>query len=101
MKSNLKVASGRRFSRDDRSEDHGGVSFPRIEFGFQVGDFGGSGGGDSWPRRRPGFTRLAREVLRAEASRSFRLEAAVLGLVTLVAAWPIAVMIQEVIRLLR
>ena len=99
MKSNLEVAPARRFSREDRSEKHA-ASFPRIEFGFQVGDFGGSGGGNSWPRRRPGFSRLAREV-RADASRRFRLESAVLGLVTLVAAWPIAVMIQEVIRLLR
>jgi len=39
--------------------------------------------------------------LRADASQSFRLESAVLGFVTLVAAWPIAVMIHEVIRLLR
>jgi len=100
MKPNLKVASARRFSRDDRSEDHG-ASFPRIEFGFQSGDFGNSNGGGSWPPRRPGFTKLAREVLRADASQSFRLESAVLGFVTLVAAWPIAVMIHEVIRLLR
>ena len=37
----------------------------------------------------------------ADASRSFRLEAAVLGLVTLVCVWPIAIMIGEVIRLLK
>lgn len=100
MKPNLKVASARRFSRDDRL-DNQGASFPRIEFSFQIGDFGDSDGGGSWPPRRPGFTRLAREVLRTDASQSFRLESAVLGFITLVAAWPIAVMIHEVIRLLR
>ena len=98
MKSHLEVASAQRSPRDDRSEKHR-ASFPRIGFSFQVGDFGGSGGG-SWPRRRPGFTRLAREV-RADASRRFRFESALLGLVTLVAAWPLGVMIHEVIRLLR
>ncbi len=36
-----------------------------------------------------------------DASRSFRLETAVLGFVTLVCAWPIAIMIREVIRLLK
>jgi hypothetical protein len=100
MKSNLEVAPTRRFSRDDRSEKQSS-SFPPIEFRFQPGGFGGSGGGNSWPPRRPGFNRLAREVLRAHASQSFRIESAILGLVTLAAAWPIAVMIHEVIRFLR
>jgi hypothetical protein len=61
---------------------------------------GGGGAFDGDPRR-PGFTRLASEVLRADASRTFRLETTVLGLVTLVSAWPIAIMIHEVIRLLK
>ena len=100
MKTDLKVASARRFSRYDRPVDQG-VSFPSVEFGFQIGDFGNANGGGGWPRRRPGFTSLASEVLRADASRSFRLETTVLGFITLVAAWPIAVMIHEVIRLLK
>jgi hypothetical protein len=50
--------------------------------------------------RAPAASALAKEVLRADASQSFRLESAVLGFVALVSAWPIAIMIQEVIRLL-
>src|ERR1700748_1031670 len=100
MKPKLNVTSAWRLSHYDRPADDG-VSFPPVEFGFQIGDFGGANGGGGWPRRRPGFTSLAREVLRADASRSFRLETTVLGFITLVAAWPIAVMIHEVIRLLK
>ena len=62
------------------------------------GGFYFDGGGSA---RRPGFSNLAREVLWADASRSFRLETAVLGFVALVCAWPIAVMIHEVYRLLK
>jgi hypothetical protein len=70
-------------------------------FHFQPPRFGGHFGGDGAPWRRPNFTGLAREVLRADASRSFRIEAAVLGLISLVAAWPIVMMIHEVIRILQ
>lgn len=99
MKPHSSPAASRWLSRYDRfdgSED----SFPRIVSEFQPRRFGGFGG-SGLPWRRPGFSGLAREVLLAGASRSFRLETAVLGLVTLVCAWPMAVMIGEVIRLLR
>jgi hypothetical protein len=71
------------------------------EFHFQPPRFGGRFEGNGSPWRRPNFTGLAKEVLRADASRSFRIEAAVLGLISLVAAWPIVMMIREVIRILR
>ena len=76
-------------------------AFPRIDCAFQPRRFGDSFDGSDSPRRRPGFTRLTREVLRTDASRSFRLETALLGFVCLICAWPIVVMIHEVIRLLR
>ena len=101
MKPNHKVESVKWLSRYDNPNRRGG-SFPRITFEYQPrresGSTFGSGGS---PARRPGFTRLANEVLRSDASRSFRVETAVLGFVTLVSAWPIAVMIREVIRLLK
>ena len=75
--------------------------FPAPAFQFQPRRFGDFFGGYGPPRRRPGFSALAREVLRADASRTFPLETAVLGLITLVAAWPVAAMIYEVIRLLK
>ena len=100
MKPNFEVASDRWFSRYDRPND-GDARLLRVEREFQPRRFGDSFGGGGFPRRRPGFSKLATEVLRADASQSFRLEAAVLGFVTLVSAWPIAVMIHEVIRLLR
>jgi hypothetical protein len=100
MKPKPSVASAKWLSRYDRL-NRGDDSFPRFAFEFQPRRFGGSFGGSDSPWRRPGFSLLANEVLRADASRSFRLEAAVLGFVTLVCAWPIAVMIREVVRLLR
>ena len=100
MKPNPDAAPARWLSRYDgchRLEE----PFPRVDFAFQPHRFNGSFG-DSWsPRRRPGFSNLAKEVLRSDASRSFRLESAVLGFVTLVCAWPLAIMIHEVIRLLK
>ena len=69
--------------------------FPRLAIDFQPRRFDGSFGGNDTPWRRPNFTALAKEVLRADASRSFRLESAVLAFVTIVSAWPIAVMIHE------
>jgi len=100
MKPNPNLASARwlsRYDRPDRFDD----SFPRVAFEFQPRRFDGSFGGSDLPWPRPGFSRLAREVLLTDASRSFRLETAVLGLVSLVSAWPIAIMIGEVIRLLK
>jgi hypothetical protein len=94
------MVSARWLSRHDhptRVDD----SFPRVNFEFQPRRFGGSFGGGDSPSRRPGFTGLANEVLRADASCSFRVESAVLGFVTLVCAWPIGLMIHEVIRLLK
>jgi len=99
MKPCSKAAADGWLSRHDRvvPEQIPGL---RITCEFQPNRFGDFGGG-GLPWRRPNFSRLATEVLRADASRSFRVESAVLGFVSLVAAWPVAVMIHEVIRLLR
>ncbi len=100
MKPNDQVESVKWLSRYDDPNRRGG-SFPRITFEYQArreSDFLHGGG---QPARQPGFSRLAQEVLRSGASRSFVLETAVLGFVTLVSAWSIAVMISEVIRLLK
>jgi hypothetical protein len=99
MKTNYQVESVKWLSRYDDPNWRGG-SFPRIEFEYQSRREGLAFGGDQ-PSGRPGFSRLAREVLRADASRTFGLETAVLGFVALVSAWPIAIMIREVIRLLK
>ena len=98
MKPQLRPSRARSLSRYDETSGGHGLA-PLIEWDFQTRRFGNSFGSDL-PERRPGFSALAKEVLRADASQSFRLESAVLGLVTLVSAWPIAIMIQEVIRLL-
>ena len=98
MKPNHEVESVKWLSRYDDPNRRGG-SFPRLAFEFQARRRGGSYFGGGQPDGRPGFNRLAREVLRADASRTFGLEMAVLALVTLVSAWPIIVMIREVIRL--
>src|SRR5262245_35397338 len=100
MKPLLDVVPSRWLSRYDRRPSKRG-RFPRLAVGFQPRRFDGSFGGDNSPGRRPNFTGLAKEVLRADASRSFRIESAVLAFVTIVSAWPIAVMIHEVIRLLK
>jgi len=100
MKPNYKVESVKSLSRHDATNRRGGL-FAGVVFEFQSrrgGGFNFDGGG---PARRPGFSRLAREVLRSDASRTFGVETAVLGLVTLVSIWPIAVMIHEVVRLLK
>ena len=75
--------------------------FPRLAIDFQPRRFDGSFGGNNAPWRRPNFSSLAKEVLRSDVSRSFRLESAVLAFVTIVSAWPVATMIHEVIRLLK
>ncbi|MEO8440183.1 MAG: hypothetical protein ABI540_08180 [Spartobacteria bacterium] len=100
MKSSHPVVSVKRLSRHDSgTQRHSLLQSvvcelqPRRDAGFSF-----DGGG---PARRPGFSRLAREVLLSDASRSFRLETAVLGFVTLVSLWPIAIMIHEVVRLLK
>jgi hypothetical protein len=99
MKPQLTPSRARWLSRyDEPSADHRPA--PLLEWGFQARRFGSFFGGGDSPQRRPGFNALAKEVLRADSSRSFRLESAVLGLVALVSAWPIAIMIHEVIRLL-
>jgi hypothetical protein len=100
MKPQLGLASVRSFSHYERRSERRGLLLAG-EFHFQAPRFGGSFGGDGSSWRRPNFTGLAKEVLRADASRSFRIEAAVLGLITLVAAWPIIMMIHEVIRILQ
>jgi hypothetical protein len=100
MKPTPSIASARWLSRYDRP-NRGDDLFPRVNFEFQPRRSGNFFGGGDSPSRRPGFTSLAKEVLRADASRSFRLESIVLGVVTLVSLWPIAVMVHEVIRLLK
>lgn len=100
MKPLLDVVPSRWLSRYEHRPSKRG-RFPRLAVDFQPRRFDGSFGGDNSPWRRPNFTGLAKEVLRAGASRSFRLESAVLGFVTIVSAWPVAVMIHEVIRLLK
>lgn len=100
MKTNPSVASARWLSRHDR-RDRRDASFPRVVSEFQPSRFDDNFGGSGLPWRRPGCSGPTWKVLMADASRSFRLEAAVLGLVTLVCVWPIAIMIGEVIRLLK
>ena len=99
MKPNHQVESAKRLSRYDDPNRRGG-SFPRIVFEYQARREG-STFGSGQPVRRPGFSLLAREVLGANASRTFGRETALFGFVTLVSAWPLAVMIREVIRLLK
>ena len=99
MKPQVHFLTGRRFSRHDRFSARK-ASILRPDFEFQPPRFGGWFGGNDSPWGRPNFNRLAKEVLRADASQRFRLETAVLGFVTLISAWPIAIMIHEVIRLL-
>jgi hypothetical protein len=100
MKPKLGFEFVRSLSRNDRRNPQRGLLLAS-EFHFQAPRFGGPFGGNGSPWRRPNFTGLAKEVLRGDASRSFRIEAAVLGLITLVAAWPIIMMIHEVIRILK
>ena len=90
----------RRWARHDR------LHRPRNPFRshrsrFQAPRDGGFYYGDGEPKRRTSFSLLTDQVLRAEASRSFRIESAVLLLVSIVSAWPIVIMIHEVIRLLK
>ena len=99
MKPNYQVESVKWLSRYDDPNRRGG-SFPRIAFEYQPRRKGLTFGGGQ-PARQPGFSQLTREVLRSDASGTFGLETAVLGFVTLVSAWPIVVMIREVIRLLK
>jgi hypothetical protein len=100
MKPLLDVDRSRWLSRYDRRPGARG-RFPRLAIDFQPRRFDGSFGGNDLPWRRPNFSGLAKEVLGADASRSFRLESAVLGFVTIVSGWQVVVMIHEVIRLLK
>ena len=99
MKPQLSPSPARWLSQYDRTPSDR-PSVPLRAWDFQPPRFGDSFGGSDLPRRRPNFSALAKEVLRSGASQSFRIESAILGLVALVSAWPIAVMIREVIRLL-
>ncbi len=100
MKPRHELGSGRCLARhEERGRRRGLVAGLVVE--FQPPRRGGLDFDSGEPARRPNFTRLASEVLRADASRSFRLETAVLGFVSLVCAWPIAIMIHEVYRLLK
>lgn len=98
MKLNDQIESVKRLSRYDDPNRRGG-SFPRTTFEYQAprGSDSTFGGGRS--TRPPGFTRLANEVLGSNSS--FGLETAVFGFITIVSAWPMAMMIREVIRLLK
>ena len=100
MKTLLEVDRSRWLSRYDRRVEALG-RFPRLAIDFQPRRFDGSFGGNDLPWRRPNFSRLAKEVLRADSSRSFRLESAILAFVGIVSAWPVAIMIHEVIRFLK
>ena len=100
MKTNDQIESVKWLSRYDDPNRRGG-SFPRIAFEYQPRRGSDSTFGRGSSARPPGFTRLANEVLRSDASRSFGVETAVLGFITLVSAWPIAMMIREVIRLVK
>jgi hypothetical protein len=100
MKTNDQIESVKRLSRYDDPNRRGG-SFPRITFEYQPRRGSDSTFGRGSSARPPGFTRLANEVLRSDASRSFGVETALLGFITLVSAWPIALMIREVIRLVK
>lgn len=99
MKPLVHSFTARRFSRHDLLPTRKATML-RPDFEFQPRRFDGWFGGNDPPWGRPNFNRLAKEVLRADASQRFRLETAVLGFVTLISAWPIAIMIYEVIRLL-
>lgn len=99
MKHEPDVASPRWPSRHE-PRPRRAPSFPHIDCEFQPRRFGHSFDGSEPPRRRPNFNRLAAEVLRA-ASRIFQLETAILGLVSLTCAWPMAVMIREVYLILK
>ncbi len=101
MKANHTPQSVNRFCRYD-DPNRRGISQPHVEFNYQTPrpDRVTFGGGPPRPRRS-NFSLLANEVLRSDASRSHPLEAALLAFVTLVSAWPMAVMIHEVVRLLR
>src|SRR2546423_1242953 len=98
MKPDHQVESVKWLSRYDDPNRRG--SFPRIAFEYQARRENSSFGSDH-PVRRPGFSLLAREVLGANARRTLGRETALFGFVTLVSAWPLAVMIREVIRLLK
>jgi hypothetical protein len=99
MKPNYQVESVKWLSRYDDPKRRGG-SFPPIAFDYQPRREGSILGG-GLAARRPGFSRLAREVLRPGFTHTLDSETVVLGFVTLVSAWPIAMMIREVIGLLK
>ncbi len=100
MKANGSVESVKRLSRHDDPNQRGG-SFPRVAYDYQSTKESGTSFGRGLPMEQSGINRLARQVLRSDASRTFWLESTVLGLITAVSAWPIVLMIREVMRLLK
>lgn len=104
MKPNHKVESVKWLSRYDSPNRRGG-SFPRIDLNYQPRREEAANGGSAFrggaPVRWPGLNRLANEVLRSDASRSFGIETAVLALIAVVSAWPIAMMISAIGHLLK
>jgi hypothetical protein len=93
----------REFRFPSRATRYEGAALARsspvnVECEFHSGGFRDYFGGQGSPGRRPGFNSLAKEALRANGSRTFRVEAAVLGLLAMLAAWPMAMMIHEVIH---
>lgn len=100
MKPVFSAEPPRRLARHDHTRARHDP-LPAISHRYQPPRDGGFYYGDGEPKRRTSFSLLTDQVLREDASRSFRLESAVLALVSLVSAWPIAVMIHEVIKLLK
>ena len=103
MRSIQKLESVKWLSHYDDPNPRRSGLFARVEYRFQEGWSKGPGDwsfGGGAPRGRSALNRLTQEVLRGDASRSFGIETAVLALITLVSAWPIAIMISAVIGLL-
>ncbi|MGI8889481.1 MAG: hypothetical protein ACR2G0_01695 [Chthoniobacterales bacterium] len=101
MRQSLWNACFKTWSRHD-ARDRRSERLLSVSCHFQTGrDGDGFSFPGNNPERRPNFSGLAREALRADASRSFIVETIVFGFVTLVSFWPIGIMIREVYRLLR
>ena len=104
MKPNQDLESAKWLSRYDRQNRGRNGSFPRIECRFQRGWGRGPGDfsfGGHRPPGRSALNRLTQEVLRSDPSGNYRIESAVLALIALIAAWPIAMMLEQVIRFLK
>lgn len=103
MKSNTRVESVKWLSRYDGPNRRGGF-YPRIETHYQTSidtisketDFGGGA-----PARHQNINSLAREVLRPRHNRGYVAESSLLAALAVISAWPIAMMIQAIIELLK